>query len=511
MRLTRRSLLAASALMPFLHFPARAAAAPGILKIGLSTYPTNLQPWSNPGNAAGLVLTLLHRGLLSFSSDGALQGELAESWESDTGVNWTFRLRKAAFQNGAPVTAAAVKWNLEQIAKPTSGAYMRTQMQNIERIETPDDRTVRIVMKQPTVTLPEWLATFYMPIVEPGSVGAGKQAVGAGPYVLKASERGVSLDLVASDHFYRQGEPKIKAIRIVSYSDENLRVTALETGDVDFIDFVPSQGMGAIEKNPKLALDATDGAFMYLTFNGTSGPFSDPRIRQAVAFAIKREEVVQTALFDRGSPLRGMPLTKGSTFFDETRANFWNHDPARSKALLAQAGVPNGFACTLLSIGAQYGMHKSTAEVVQQNLAAVGIQVQLNLQDLATRVNLGNRGQYEFSVAGSAMESNDPHSLASLISGSLAPSYVRSPGIVVPKIDELLASGRQAFDLAKRKAIYAELEKIALDQTPIVGLAWRSQAYGRKKSLVGFRNLPGALTFQSGITLAQSSLADATE
>jgi peptide/nickel transport system substrate-binding protein len=149
-------------------------------------------------------------------------------------------------------------------------------------------------------------------------------------------------------------------------------------------------------------------------------------------------------------------------------------------------------------------MHKITAEVVQQDLAAIGIDVKLNLPDWATRVALGNRGQYEFAVMGSATESNDPDGLSPLIDGTLSPSYERSYDLVVPGLHALLAAGRAEFDQAKRFAIYAKVQRLALDYAPVVTLCWRSQAYAMKKSVAGFANLPGALTFYSGYSFADA-------
>ena len=177
-----------------------------------------------------------------------------------------------------------------------------------------------------------------------------------------------------------------------------------------------------------------------------------------------------------------------------------------AKALLAEAGLSGGFSCTLLST-AQYGMHKNTAEVVQQNLADLNIVVNLHMPDWATRVALGNRGQYEFAVNGTAMESTDPDNLSSVLDDTAAPSFIRSTGITVPGLSTLLHQGRAEFDTEKRRAIYAKVEELVLEQAPMVGLAWRSQGYAMKANLQGFTNIPGPLSFYSATTLENASLA----
>lgn len=504
--ISRRGILLGAAAVPFAAQAARAARKPDTLTFGLSSYPPNLHPWANTGTAALTVKTQIFRSLLSYGPDAKLRAELADKWDRDGETGWRFHLREAKFHNGAPVTAEDVKWTIEQIASSKSTAYLRGQFQNVQSVETPDPRTVRIVMKTPTVTLPLLLGTPFAAIVAKGTLDADDGPVGAGPYVLKSQERGVSVDLVAFDKYYRPSRPKLKHLRMVAYADENARVAAVQTGDVDMIEYVPWQSMSAIAADSRLKLSTVDGPFMALDFNGGGGPFKDARLRLAVAHAIRREDIVKAAFFGHGTPLEGLPIPKGTAFYDETYAHGWNYDPDKAKKLMAEAGVPNGFPCTLLST-AQYGMHKATAEIVQQHLAAIGIQVRLNLPDWATRVSLGNRGRYEFCVQGQTADNNDPDGLSAYIDGELPPDNARSYHLPTPRIHKLLAEGRAEFDPKKRKTIYDELQKIALEVVPMAALCWRSQGYAMAKDVEGFHNLPGGLNFYSGYSLEDVSFA----
>ncbi|WP_426956486.1 ABC transporter substrate-binding protein [Muricoccus radiodurans] len=500
--LSRRAAIGAAAALPFLKMPGARARTPGVLTFGLSSFPPSIQPWVNGGTAAATVKLMIYRGLTSYGTDGQLRGELAESW-SQEGNAWTFRLRDATFQNGEKVTAADVKWTIEQVAAERSTAYFRAEMQGVDRVETPDDRTVRIVTKQPVVTLPIWMASYHLPIISRNS--ARGTFVGAGPFILKNQERGVSLELEPFTGYYRPGLPRLKGLKVTAYPDENLRVAALQSGDVDLVEYVPWQNMDAIAANPALKLDAVDGAFMFLVFNGSKPPFNDARVRRAVAHAVRRDDLVRAAFFGRGSPLEQLPVPESSRFYNAEFKHGWRYDPDLSKRLLAEAGHANGITCSILST-AQYGMHKDTAEVVQQHLAAVGINATLNLPDWATRITLGNRGQYDLAVMGTAADSNDPDGIANFIDGSLSPSYVRSFGLKVDRITELLNAGRAEFDEAKRRDIYREMERIAIEQAPMVGLTWRSQGYAMRREVTGFQNLPGALTFYSGLTFETANV-----
>lgn len=506
MQITRRNLIAAGITLPFLGTTRGFAADKKVLTFGLSAYPGAFSVWGQVGTAATTAKLMTHRGLLSFDHKGEIQPEIAESWARAGENGWTFKLREAFFHDGRPVTSADVAWSFQQMGLENSTAYYKGVMQGIQAIETPDARTVTIVMKEPLSTLPLILAMPHTVIVPKDAVFERTALpIGAGPYRLVGQERGVALDFERFDKFYKPGLPKMEKLRMVAYADETLRVAALKSGDIDLMEYVPWQSMAELEADKKFKLESTLGPFMYVIFNGQSGPFADKRVRQAVAYGIKRDDIVKSAFFGRGGLLEGMPLAKESPFYDAATATHFAYDPQKAKALLAAAGHPNGFSCKLLS-NAQYGMHRSTAEVVQQSLASVGIQVELNLPDYATYTTLGNRGQYDIAVVGNTADYNDPDGLSSLIDGTLPASFIRSFKLDVPVIHALLAEGRRTFEPAARKAVYKKLEQAFLDQVPIAPLAWREQGYAMQAAVNGFVNLPSQLTFFSGMTLETTSI-----
>jgi peptide/nickel transport system substrate-binding protein len=482
-----------------------ARAQAGVLRYGLQLYPPTFTPWQHAGTAAATVNLCYRRGLLSYAPDGALRGELAEAWEGD-GTTWTFKLRDAWFHNGEKLTSADVKYTVEQIASERSTAYLRANLQQITAVETPDDKTVRFRTAQPISTLQYWLALPQCPIINRGT-GAGPEAVGIGPFRMEENERGVAVRFVPAAKFYRPGLPKLQRLNMTVYADENARVAALQTGDVDLIEYVPWQSIDTLDANPAVKMDKTFGPFMYIIFNGRAGsPFADPRVRRAVAFAIQRDDVRKAAFFGHASVAGGLPLSSDSPFYNADLAQGWTYDPAKAKALLAEAGHGGGFSCNLLS-NVTNGMHKSTAEVTQANLAAIGIQAQLALPDWAGFVQRATRGQYDIAVNGTTSDSQDVDGFAAVMDGSLSPAAGRSASMPTPELTKLFAEGRAIFDQAKRRAIYDQVQRILLQDVPVAFLVKRTQAYAMQKNVQGFRNLPEQLTFHSGYTLEETFLS----
>lgn len=503
-RLSRRNLLAGGlAASAFVAAPGtiRRAAAAQTLRFGLSSFPPSFAPWANTGTAAETVKLQSFRGLVGYAPNGDLRPELAESWTMESPTVAVFKLRAATFHNGDPVTAEDVKFSFESIAKPDSGAWMRAFFARFKAIEAVDAKTVRLVLAEPDATLLPSLASYDAVVVSRRSMQeTPDKPAGAGPYVVTGVERGAWIKLEAFRNFYRPGLPRTPALTFVVYADENARVAALEAGDVDLIEYVPAFSMADIEKSRTLTLDAVEGPASLVIFNVKDGPFKDARVRRAVAYAIDRQAIIDGAFAGRGALSGPLPIPRSSRFFDASMQDYFARDIRKAKALLAEAGMPGGFRTNLLATS-QYSVHRDPALVVQQSLADVGIQAELVLPDWPTRVKLGNEGQYHISVSATSADNNDPATLGPVIGGGLPPAFSRPFGYGNAEVDRLLAAGARELDEARRKAIYAELQKVSVEDPGILSLVFRAQGYAARKAVTGFRNIPGFATFNSGVTI----------
>jgi glutathione transport system substrate-binding protein len=493
--------------------PAKADAKPpgaAVINVGLSNEPARLDPHVTTGTAGRTIQLLIYRGLYNYGKEGKLTPELAESYQvGEDRRTYTFKLRKATFHNGDPVTAEDVKFSIERILDEKTGATFRSLLAIVEKVEAVDAATVRITLKAPAAPFLHYLALPEVAIVSKKWVtekGADFAAapMGAGPYAFKEWKKGQSLVLEGFKEFYKPGLPKTPTIRYTFLAEENARVTALRGGDVDLIEYVPWKDIGAIEGDGALQLLSTKGPFMGLIFNTGFKPFSDPRVRQAIAYTIDRQAIIDTAFNGRGYPIFGLAMPSTSLAYDPKLDNYFKVDLEKAKALLKEAGYADGFKAKLLATS-QYAFHQQTAVVVKSELAKIGIDLELDLPDWATRLQKGSKAEYDMTVIGTAGDITDPD----FVSDYFASGSTRlnaSPGFTDARIDELLTAGRAELDEAKRKAIYAELQQRALDLSPSVFLMWRDQSYAAKKGLQGFENLPGFLSFQSGITLEEAVL-----
>ncbi len=510
-RLTRRAALAgASAAGARLALrPARARSGPSdTLTYAMSAFPPNLKPFENTGTAAVTVKSQFLRGLLGYDIKGEVSKEIAESWTRDGDHAFVFKIRDAAvFQNGDPVTSADVKYTYGAIADAKSTAYLRAAFQLVEAVETPTPKTCRVVLREPSASFPYVVASPYAPIIcSKAAMADPTNIVGAGPYSIVSIERGTRVELKRFTQYYKPGFPKSEKLSLIAYPDDSARVAALLAGDVDIIEQVPWQSMTDLQANPSFALSSTKaGPFLYLVFNVKTGRFTDPLLRRAVACAINRDDVVKGAMFGHGAPLATLPILEGDPLYDPGVGELWPYDPDLSRSLLKQAGLPNGFSTTILSAGS-YGMTKDACVVMQQNLAKVGINVELKLTDFATRVSLGTRGQFEISMNSTGDDFNDPDAWSALVGSGLSPDYHRPYGFENDEVAKLLAKGRMELDPVIRRGIYSQLQRIIAVETPLVTAAWRTQSFGMSRAVKGCTILPGCLSLYSGSNLEYVSL-----
>lgn len=477
------------------------------LTIGISADPSTLEPMIQSGQSVRLIKMCMYRGLLAYESDGKIGDEIAESYDvAKDNVTYTFHLRKnAKFHNGSDITAEDVKFSIERIMDPKVGATFRQDFENmVDHVKVVDTKTVQIVLKQPCASFLDYLTLPESVIVSKSWCNAhnndlNSNPMGSGPYQFVSWDKGRQITLKAFKSFYKTGKPETENLTFSTITDNTTRTNALTTGDADLIDYVSAKDAITLEKNKDYTVDVSEGPFMCLQINCTKGPLANAKVRQAIAYAVNRKGVIDTAFMGRGTALFGFPTLKGQNGYDGKYDNYFSYDPAKAKELLKEAGYANGFSVKILATST-YEFHKQTALVVQDSLKAVGINAQVELPDWSTRIDRSNKGDYDILVSGTA---------GNIVDMDWCTNYFQSgetrmnsaPGFADKKVDSLLKEGRETLDTTKRAEIYDQLRKEILDQSPFVFINYREQIFARSAKVKGFVNLPGILTYNSGITI----------
>jgi glutathione transport system substrate-binding protein len=508
--MTRRFALVLLLLVAVLSLASAAFAQSDTITMALSGEPPNLDPHINGGTSARTVRLLVYRGLFNYDESGVASPQLVDNYEvSEDGLTYTFNLRSAVFHDGSSVTAEDVKFSLERILNPDTGATFRNLFTVIDSVEVVDADTVNVTLSTVTAPFIDYLALPESAVVSQAWAEAHNgdlsgNPMGSGPYQFVEYQEGQRIVLEKFADYYAADNVVTNRMVFEFYPDGTSRVNALLSGDVDVVEYVPWQSVPLIQGNSDFQILGGAGPFMGLIFNTTFEPFSNPLVRQAVAYAIDRQVVINTAFFGQGTPIFGMAVPSSSIAYNPDFDGYFEYNPDRARELLAEAGYPDGFTARLLATS-QYEFHQQTAVAVQAELAKVGIQLELDLPDWATRLEQNLAADYDLLVVGTAGDIADPDYLSDYYqSGDVRLN--NAPGYANARVDELLALGRSTLDVDERRAIYAELQEIVLEESPLIFLMWRDQSYGASSRLSGFEPLPGFLNFQSGISLEDASL-----
>ena len=359
---------------------AAGAADAGLLRVGRVEPPPGLGiPFGSIGQPASSFWSAMFDGLTRMGADGVLEPALALSWENDGDRRWVFHLRPGVtFQNGAPLTAAAVAQSLGILQSEAGRTlYVATEVAGVSSLRALDDLTLEVITAEPDPVLANRLSLVM--IVEPqtwaekGPEGFSRAPIGTGPFQL-TSRTGASTKLRAYRHSWRPAAD-VDDLEFVAIPEITARMPALQSGRIDVAEALNAVDIAAAAAGGggiREVLDAPNAvlAMMFRTVGRETGPLADVRVRRAINFAIDKAAIARD-IVDGRMDVASQGLPPGMLGHDPELAPY-PYDPARAKALLAEAGYPNGLALRLEFVGAM-PWESAMYQKIAQDLAAVGI------------------------------------------------------------------------------------------------------------------------------------------
>lgn len=480
------------------------AAADQILRYGIGGEIPELNAGVEQGNLAMTTNSLIHRGLLTWDENGELAPALAAEWEEVDPATYEFTLHEGlTFSDGSPLTSENVRNTYEHYADPENSALAVEAFSGISEIETPDDTTVIINLESNNAAFLEFVANPTVTIVPDQALEGEPNTVGAGPFQIDQVNEGSSTVLTPFEDYYDADSVNLEELELVYYPDDTARTNALRSGEVDLIDYVPWEQFETIEAEDELVLERGSGPLMTLIFNVDEvEEFADPLVRRALAHAVSRENVVQGAFEGNASPIYGLPMMPEEY---EDAASFWEYDPDYAVELLEEAGYPDGFSVTL-SATAQYSFVQDVGLSVQQDLQDIGLDVTMDLPDWPTYVERAADADFEMGIGSVTPSVQQPSWLSGIVSG--APHYSRSAGYDNEELNSYIQQGLSAESEEEALDAYEEAFAIFEEEAPTVPLTERDQGYAYHQRVEGFTVLPGILTLQSALTLADAEITE---
>jgi peptide/nickel transport system substrate-binding protein len=435
----------------------------------------------------------------------ALRPGLATSWElSPDGTVYTFHIRpNVKFHDGTPLDAAAVEFNVRRMWDKSFQYYDAKAAgqttfvwQQLKSIATPDPMTIQLTMKQafePFVRLLSQGGSGSTGIMSPASIkqygndNVGEHPVGTGPFKFVDRVRGQRITLARNDGYWGT-KPYLDKVVFRPLPDPSSRVASLRANEVDMIAVPPPDSVASLQQSGFQVSEGAPPHVWFLSFNFNDPIMKNKLVRQAINLAIDRQGMATNLLKDTVKPAYDVQAPANAAYVANTEA--YGYNPDKAKQLLAQAGYPNGFSTVMMTSvdGSGQIIPVPMAEYIQQNLAKVGIQIQLQTTEWISYLTKWAQGTP--TGVGWAQQSwgmTTPYWLYIVTSSSLkAPNGPNVGGYTNPQLDQVMQQAITATTEAGAVEKWKEANRIVTDDAAIAPIVNDKAPYILSSKVHGF-------------------------
>ena len=443
----------------------------------IESSPANLDPRIGTDAQSQRIGALLFDGLVAHDASFQFTPALAERWEQPNPLTFVFHLRGGVrFHDGRLLTARDVVWTIDSmrtgaVISPRAAAYA-----SVDSIEGRDDRTVVFHLKRPDNFLLTNLSTGAMGIVPQGSGrDFWQHPIGTGPFRFVSQQ--IDQDVtVERNPLSWSVVPRLDRVRFAVVPDAITESLELEKGSGDVaINSLPMDSLAVLATRPNLQVEETGGTeIQYLGFNLRDPLLKDVRVRQAIACAIDRDLIIHTLMRNHAQPALSL-LPPGHWAFNSDGPRY-DYNPERAGHLLDEAGharLRDGVRFHLAMKTSNDEGTRLLAAVLQQQLGAVGIALDLRSYEYATFYSDVSRGAFQmYSLRWIGIEQPDIFSYA-FSTARFSPQGANRSHYSNPRLDALLDDAAQSEDTARRRADYAEVQQILARDLPAINLWYR--------------------------------------
>ena len=486
-----------------------------------------LDPVFNDANVDIWILTNLYDTLLQPTADGKdVQPGLATEYSvSDDGMTFTLKLRQGTkFSDGSPITVDDVKWSLDRARNPDNHIWGFT-LEGIDNIEVKGSDTVILHLKHPDPTLTSALATFNSAIMPqklyeaaPGATEEEKakafaeHPIGSGPFMFESWQRGTEMVIKRNPYYWQMGEdgkplPYLDEVRFVVIPDDATRILKLQAGEVDGAEFIPYARVAELKNDPNLDMELFPSTrVQYLTVNvrptlkdGKPNVLADPKVRQALNYAIDKEAVAKIVTFGIGKPM--VSFMSSATPMAVNNGPVYPYNVEKAKALLKEAGVAEGTEVSCMGLA---GNADETAilSTIQAMWAQVGVKLNVEYLDNATRTARYRAADFQMRVAAWTDDIADPSEITSYFAYFPNIESLHG-GWQDKKVDDLFVQSQKEMDKAKRAEMYKEIQQTYIEAAPIMFLYESPYPVALRKQVKGFNQIPLGNNIFSGAYVEQ--------
>jgi len=475
----------------------------GILVIGATDEAADLDPHFQNALARQQRTQNIYSYLVQADKDLRIQPDLAEKWElSPDGKTITFSLRKGVkFHNGRELTSEDVKYSIDRIRDPNKASQGKALMASIEAVDTSDKYVAKIMLKEPDSGLlaafaSAWGAIVAKEEVEKGGGSLGKSDGGSGPYMIDEWVPNQALKLKRFPDYYDKNVAFLDGVTFQVIPEESAIIAQLRSGSVHLTLLKDNKNYQVVKDVPNL--DAIRGSrlgFDYLDIDNRRAPFDKLEARQALQYALDRDEFLSVCTSGLGQLISPVPPALKDYTLDPKSFPEYKQDLAKAKELLAKAGVPNGFK-TSIDIIPQFATMVTGAQVLADQLKKIGVELEIKQYEYGVWLDRFNTHQFELAWNVTGGNADPDPLLRSRLHSTVGSNQNNSTDT---EIDKLLEQGKAITDLAKRKEHYANVQKVLVQKVPQIWMFSGDLIHAMKKTVKGYESHPSSF-FQGILT-----------
>jgi peptide/nickel transport system substrate-binding protein/glutathione transport system substrate-binding protein len=477
--------------------PAKTPKRGGILKIALNQEANTVDPHKSRDIAGTHIKGMVYSQLMKYGRDLQIVPDLAERYENPDPTTYLFYLRKSLkFHDGADLTADDVVASYERILDPSTGSPVYVFLKGISSVTARDASTVEFKLSGPQATFLPAIALCGQYIAQKRKIQANvdfeTDLVGTGPFKFTSRTPGVETKVERNPNYFVQGQPYLDGISYRPIFDDSARMNALKSGDVDLATYVTWAAMSQFDQMPQLALQSQKaGGYVQIDLRVDKAPLDNPKVRQAISYAIDRDALIKTATSGRGESCFGGPIPSWMWAYDKDLEGLYRYDPAKAKQLIQDVGA-QGATIELTTWPTDTELFGRPSVVVAAYLKQVGLNAVLKPVSNAEWAQARAEGTYQGLVNGNLYSIPDPDFVGTI--WEKGSNITRANRFSDAEIDGWLQQARTLTDQAQRKALYDKVQAKALDLVPTVFLFYREQGDGTQKDVQGYQFLgnPGA-------------------
>jgi peptide/nickel transport system substrate-binding protein len=453
---------------------------PTELLIALEQEPVGYDANKMSATSSVRIYAQVYDTLTEVDADYNLKPGLAEKWElSEDGKTLTFTLQQnVKWHNGREFTSEDVKFAIERILNPDNGALLKSSFDSIETIETPDPLTVVLKLKYSDSAILYNFAHWFASIMPKEVTDPSKEAMGTGPYKLDNVKPGQSITLKKNTDYFKEDLPKIDTITYRIMKDEAERLAAIRSGKID-VTIVNNESAQLLETTKNVSIAGFQSMEIgYIGLNVAKKPFDDPRVRQAISYAVNRDEIISTVY--KGEAVVTGPISPAQKGYalDPSEFASYKHDIEKAKQLLKEAGYENGFN-TVIQTQALYPTLVDSSVVIQQQLKEIGINAEIKKMEDAPFIELWRSKKMDVIVGRNPSATNPDRNTRFYFHTDGGANVWNYSNL---EYDKIVMQALEETDEAKRKELYKQAQIMLVEDSPNIFLASPKvfYAYGSK-------------------------------